>query len=122
MAEQNALDGIAEELFGWMDQEVGYYVNALKGGPNGRAPFSADTSPKERHDYFTRKLFTQNPDGSIDYSKPNAQGRAEVMQGYGPGWYGKIYDEVRPKRGRRPIPIIEETPDPDEPEPPEPEY
>lgn len=111
MAEQNALDGIADELFGWMDSEVQYYADALRGGPNGRAPFSADADERQKHDYFTRKMFTQKPDGTIDYNQPNAQGRSEVMQTYGPQQYAEIWEGVRPKPGRRPVMEAEEEPD-----------
>lgn len=99
---QNPLDGIADELFGWMDSEVSYYVDALKGGPNGRAPFAANASEAERHDYFTRKMFVQDPDGTTHYDQPNAEGRAELMSQLGPQQYAETYDLVKPKEGRRP--------------------
>ena len=115
MAEPNALDGIAEELWGWMDSEVQYYANALKGGPNGRAPFAADANEVQKRDYFTRAMFTQNPDGTIDYSKPNAEGRSMVMQTYGPQQYAQIFETVRPKQGKRPVMEAEQEPDLGEP-------
>lgn len=108
--QQNALDGIAEELFGWMDSEVSYYVDALKGGPNGRAPFAAETSEAEKKAFYTRQMFQAGPDGSIQYDQPNAEGRAKLMQRVGPQSYAEIFEAVRPKQGRRPV-IEPEEPD-----------
>ena len=110
VSNENPLDGIANELFGWMDSEVSYYVDALKGGPNGRAPFAADVSQKQLHDIYTRQMFTQNPDGSIDYTKPNPEGRSKLMARVGPQKYAEVWDAVRPKQGRRP----EVSPEPEE--------
>lgn len=101
-AQQNPLDGIADELFGWMDSEVSYYADALRGGPNGRAPFSAEVSESQKHDYFTRQMFMTGPDGRVDYSQPNSQGRTKLMQEMGPQKYGEVYSQVAPKQGRRP--------------------
>jgi hypothetical protein len=93
-------DGIAQDLFDWMTGEVDYYVDALKGGH--RAPFAADASPKERYDYFSRKMFNQNPDGSPNYASPNQQGRDELMHQYGTAGYAEIAKGVMPKQGIRP--------------------
>lgn len=101
---ENALDGIAEELFGWMDSEVSYYADALRGGPNGRSPFAGDASEAQKKDFYTRQMFTQAPDGTIQYDQPNAEGRAKLMQRVGPQGYAQIYEAVRPKAGRRPVP------------------
>lgn len=95
-----------------MDSEVSYYVDALKGGPTGRAPFAANATQAELRDIYTRQMFTQAPDGTIQYDKPNAEGRAKLIQRIGPQKYAEVFDEVRPKAGRRPV--LE--PDPEEPD------
>jgi hypothetical protein len=51
------------------------------------------------------------PDGTIQYDKPNEEGRATLINTLGPGGYAQIYDAVRPKQGRRPAMAPEEEPD-----------
>lgn len=100
------LDGVADDLFSWMEGEVDYYVGALQG--NSRAPFSAQTSEKDKADYYRRQMFMTAPDGTIQYDKPNAQGRDRLLKSYGTRTYSEIWEAVRPKQGLRP---------PQEPEP-----
>jgi hypothetical protein len=100
MAEpEHYLDGISDDLFDWMNQEVEYHVEAMRGGY--RSPFSADVSSKELHDYWTRQMFKQTPDGVVHYDQPNEVGRAKVIQQKGIQSYAEIYDTVKPKAGIR---------------------
>jgi hypothetical protein len=89
---QHPLDGIADDLYTWMNGEVDYYVTALKGGH--RSPFSAPTSEKEKQQYFARRLFTEKPDGTIDFGTPNAQGRDMLLRSYGPKGLADAYEGV----------------------------
>lgn len=101
---EHPYDGISDELFSWMNEEVDYHVGALQG--DHRAPFSADVTQKELKDYWSRQMFEERPDGSVDYTKVNAQGRDAAMKALGPQKYAETYTQVAPKqqRGRRGLP------------------
>ena len=95
---EHPLDSVAEDLFAWMEGEVDYYVGALQ-GPDQRAPFSAQTSEREKADYYRRQMFQTADDGSILYDKPNGQGRDRLLKRYGTKTYAEIWEAVRPKQG-----------------------
>lgn len=108
MAERDhPYDGIADSLFEWMQGEVEYYVEALRGGY--RSPFTAPVSEKEKMDYYRRQMFQTDPDGTIHYDRPNAGGRDSLLKQFGPRTYASIWEAVRPKQGLRPP--VEEQPD-----------
>lgn len=107
MAEtEHPYDSIAEELGDWMNGEVDYYVEAMRGGH--RAPFSADVSEQEKLDYFRRQMFMTAPDGTVQYDKPNGAGRDKIINNFGLTQYAQIMDTVRPKRGLRELSEPEE--------------
>lgn len=112
-ARQHPLDDIADALFSWMNDEVGYYVDAFKGGY--RAPGSAPVTEEQKRDYYRRQMFTANPDGSIDFSKPNGPGRDTLMKSLGVQGYANVFNEVKPKGGLRPP--VEPNADPLAPQP-----
>lgn len=112
---EHPFDGIADDLFDWMNGEVAYHVEALRGGY--RDPFSAPTSEKDKLDYYRRQMFQTAPDGTIQYDKPNPEGRDTLLKSYGTQTYAEIWDAVKPKRGMRPA--IEAALDPEIPAMPE---
>lgn len=100
---ENAMDGVAEELLGWLQTESSWYANAMR-GRSGRSPFAADASEAEKLDYYRRQMFASTPDGQIQYDTPNVQGRENLMARLGVSGYAQVYNEVRPKQGRRSMP------------------
>lgn len=110
MAErEHPWDGVADDLFDWMEGEVQYHTEALRAGY--RSPFSAQTSPQDQQDYFKRRWFQPKPDGSVDYGKPNAQGRDELMKMFGTKQYADIAIEMKKleaKAGRKAVDDFEE--------------
>lgn len=86
------LDGVADEIQQWITEEAGYYATALKEGH--RSPFSAPASEKEKQQYFARQLFTEKPDGTIDFGTPNKQGRDQLTQLYGVQGLAEIHKGV----------------------------
>lgn len=94
------LDGLADDLYEWMNGEVGYYVEAMRGGY--RSPFSAPVNAQEKKDYWARQMFQAEPNGTIQYDKPNQQGRDQVLRQYGVQTYADILNTVKPKQGFRP--------------------
>jgi hypothetical protein len=96
---------VADDLFAWMNDEVEYHVDAMRGG--SRSPFSAEVSSRDQQNFFERRWFTENPDGSVDYTKSNSQGRDWVLKTYGVKAYADVATEMKRlerKRGRRPVP------------------
>lgn len=130
--QKHPYDGVAQDLLDWMTTETDYYVEAMRGGY--RAPFAAEVTEKQKHDYYSRKMFKAKPDGSIQYDQPNPEGRDELLKQLGTTGYAQVYDTVRPKQGRRPTiqdhveatitgqPALPQNPEPSSPEPPEPTY
>jgi hypothetical protein len=106
-------DGVANELLDWLTTESQWYANALRGGD--RAPFSAETSEREKLDFYRAQMFQVAPDGTVQYDTPNAQGRQNLINRLGIDGYSRIYQAVRPSIGRRSEPAEE----PEEPYPPE---
>lgn len=104
---EHPLDGIADDLFDWMNQEVAYHVEAMRGGY--RSPFSADVSEKDKLDYYRRQMYQTLPTGEVQYDKPNAAGRDKLLKSVGTQAYAEIYDTVKPKAGARPIPDTSES-------------
>lgn len=98
---EHPFDGIADDLFDWMQGEVDYHVAALRGGY--RAPFSAQVTEKDKLDYYRRQMFQTTPDGTIQYDKPNAQGRDQLLKTVGTQTYAEIWQTVKPKQGRNPM-------------------
>lgn len=123
MEREHPLDGLSDELFDWMNGEVSYYVEALRGGY--RSPFSAGVTEADKLDYWRRQLFQVAPDGTVQYDKPNAQGRDKLLKDHGLQTYVQVFNAVKPARGLRPpMPTGEEVfegtpPVPEEPEPPD---
>jgi hypothetical protein len=111
-------DGIADDLFSWMEEEVGYYVEAIRGGY--RNPFTAEVSEKEKRDYYTRMMFKTKPDGTVEYDQPNPEGRDTILKKQGTQAYAEILSMVTPKQGlRAPVDPIQETLDANLPRMPE---
>jgi len=101
MLPEHPYDGIVADLSAWMDEEVEATVDAMRGGY--RNPFTADVTEQQKHAYYTRQVFTANPDGSIDYDKPNTQGRDTLLKTLGTQQYAQVLSTVMPKKGRRPL-------------------
>lgn len=97
---QHPFDSIADELVDWIQRETPYYVEAMKGG--NAAPFGASgnttISEQQKLDYYRRKMFVQNPDGSIDYTKPNNAERDKLMARLGVDGYAHVATAVMPVR------------------------
>jgi len=104
--QEHPWDGISDDLFEWMQGEVEYQVEALRGGH--RAPFSAGVTEKEKQDYYRRQMYKAQPDGTILYDQPNPEGRDKLLKQYGTQTYAQIMESVRPKKGLRPTPNPEE--------------
>lgn len=102
-------DGIADDLFEWMNGEVEYHVEAMRGGH--RTPFSAATSEKDKLEYYRSQMYKVDPDGTVRYDQPNPEGRDMLLKTYGTQKYAEIMSIVTPKNGMRAIPAPEE-PDP----------
>ena len=109
MADENMMDGVAEELLGWLQTESTWYANAIR-GRSQKSPFAASASETEKLEYYKRQMFTMAPDGSIQYDKPNYQGRQGMMTQLGVKGYAQVYEAVRPKTGRRPEPTAPSQP------------
>jgi hypothetical protein len=92
-------DGVAEEMLHWLTEESKYYAEALRGGH--RAPFAAEITEQQKLEYYRRQMFRVEPDGSVDYNTPNAQGRQDLLQRLGVSGYAQVFDAVKPKAGFR---------------------
>lgn len=92
---EHPYDGIAQELSKWMTSEIDYHVQAMQG--NYRTPFSAQTTEKEKHEYFTRQMYNVKPDGTVQYDQPNQAGRDKLLKTLGVQQYAQIYEETKPK-------------------------
>lgn len=101
---EHPLDGIADDLFDWMNQEVDYHVEAMRGGY--RSPFSAELSEKDKLDYFRRQMYKTQPDGTVLYDQPNPEGRDKLLKQVGVQSYAEIIEATRPKTGRRLEPVV----------------
>lgn len=99
---ESMMESVAGELLGWLQSESKWYADAIRNG--GRAPFSAPASEAEKLEYYRRQMFEVAPDGTIQYDKPNKQGRSEVLARLGVDGYTRVYDAVKPPRGMRPVP------------------
>jgi hypothetical protein len=108
--QQHPFDGIADDLFDWMNGEVDYHVEAMRGGY--RDPFSAATSERDKLDYFRRQMYKTKPDGTVQFDQPNPEGRDKILKQYGTQTYAEIMETVKPKQGLRPPPEPEPTTDP----------
>jgi hypothetical protein len=109
---EHPYDGIAADLMDWMEGEVDYYVEALRGGH--RSPFSAGVTRSEQKQFFVEKVYQVLPDGTVQYDKPNAQGRDSLIKRYGTQKYAEILEIVKPKAGLRPVVEAEEDLEPDD--------
>jgi hypothetical protein len=98
------MEGVASDLLGWLTEESQYYANALRGGANQRSPFSGDASEKQKLEYYKSQMYEVAPDGTVQYDRPNKEGRKALMQRLGVDGYVAVYEAVRPKTGRRPAP------------------
>jgi len=113
MADQtHPYDSISDDLFDWMQGEVDYYVDALRGGY--RSPFSAEVNEKEKMDYYRRQMYQTLPDGTVQYDKPNQAGRDQIMKNLGVTGYTQIMQAVTPPKpkGLRAVPPPEPASDP----------
>jgi hypothetical protein len=108
MPDQHPLDGVADELSGWMDDTVGYLVDSFKGGH--RAPFTASASEKQKRDYYTTLLWNTHPDGTPNYDSPNQSGRDKLLRTVGIPGYKQIVKSMMPKQGMSMAPDEEEPP------------
>ena len=108
MSDQHPFDGIADDLFNWMNEEVEYHVEAMRGGH--RSPFSAEVNSKQQQDFFERRWFQPKPDGTVDYEQSNPQGRDWILKTYGTKAYADVAAEMKRlerKQGRRPVPQVD---------------
>lgn len=103
-------DGLASDLYDWMEGMVTESVERIRGGH--RSPFSASTTEAQKREYYQRQMYMVNPDGSIDFEKPNKAGRDALLKSVGTAAYAQIMQEVAPKQGRRPTTIEERMADP----------
>lgn len=71
----------AQEMVDWLDQ--GPEEVAASFSTNGRAPFSAPASERQKLEYYQATLF--NTDGS-----PNEEARSQTMERVGPRGYFAI--------------------------------
>jgi len=100
------MDEVADEILHWLEEEPDYYIEALRGGH--QTPFSAEVSEPQKLEYYRRQVFMQNPDGSVDFDKPNGEGRDMLIKRVGIKGYTDIMSQVMPKRGLR---VVEDGPD-----------
>ena len=104
---QHPFDSVADQTLEWIQETTDYAVEALRGGY--RTPFSANITEAQKLDYYRRRLFTQNPDGSIDFSKPNHGERDKLLKKLGTKTYAEIMTTVLPQNGQsRPLPDDDE--------------
>lgn len=98
---EHPLDSLADELYEWMEGEVSYFTDTLR-GPSQRAPFSAETSEQQKNDYYARQMFKTSPDGRVQYDQPNHEGRDRLLKTYGTRTYADIWEAVRPRGAQTP--------------------
>jgi hypothetical protein len=104
---QHPFDSVADQTLEWIQETSDYAVEALRGGY--RTPFSANITEAQKLDYYRRKLFAQNPDGSYDFSKPNLGERDKLLKKLGTKSYAEIMTTVLPHNGQsRPLPDDDE--------------
>ena len=104
---QHPYDSVADQTLEWIQETTDYAVEALRGGY--RTPFSANVTEAQKLDYYRRKLFVQNPDGSYDFSKPNTAERDKLLKKLGTKTYAEIMTTVLPQNGQsRPLPDDDE--------------
>ena len=104
---QHPFDSVADQTLEWIQETTDYAVEALRGGY--RTPFSANVTEAQKLDYYRRKLFIQNPDGSIDFSKPNNAERDKLLKKLGTKTYAEVMTTVLPQNGQsRPLPDDDE--------------
>lgn len=104
---QHPFDSVADQTLEWIQETTDYAVEALRGGY--RTPFSANITEAQKLDYYRRRLFTQNPDGSIDFSKLNHGERDKLLKKLGTKTYAEIMTTVLPQNGQsRPLPDDDE--------------
>src|SRR4051794_38804023 len=104
-------DGIAQDLYNWLEEQTTWAADALRGGY--RAPFGADVSERDKLDYYRRQMYVAKPDGSVDYTQPNPEGRHTLLTRLGTAGYAQVYEATKPTQGRR-LPVEA----PEEPEAP----
>ncbi len=117
---EHPFDGVADEISTWIEEESKWYADALR-GPGYRSPFAAPVTEEQKTDYYRRQMFQEMPDGTIDYTKPNTQGREQLLQRLGVRGYADVVAATKPPNGLRPPvqPNIPESAPPMEgPEPP----
>jgi hypothetical protein len=102
---KHPFDEIADEVLTWLNEEPEYFIEALRGGH--QTPFSADVSESQKMDYYRRQVFMQNPDGSVDFTKPNGEGRDLLIKRVGIKGYTDIMSQVMPnsRGGIRQLPL-----------------
>jgi hypothetical protein len=104
---QHPFDSVADQTLEWIQETTDYAVEALRGGY--RTPFSANITEAQKLDYYRRKLFVQNPDGSYDFSKPNQAERDKLLKKLGTKSYAEIMTTVLPQNGKSsPLPDDDE--------------
>lgn len=96
---EHPFDSVAREISDWVNNEAKWYADALVEGY--RAPFSAKVSESDKLAYYRRLMYQQNPDGSVDFTKPNTQGRDALLKRVGTQNYVTIARAVGPKRGEQ---------------------
>jgi len=90
-------DDIADEVLRSIEEDTDFYVEELRG--DSRSPFSADVTEAEKMDYYRRQAFGENPDGTIDFTKVNAQGRQNLINRLGTRGYAEVMTTIKPPKG-----------------------
>lgn len=94
---QHPFDSVADELARWINDEAKWYAQALIAGY--RSPFSASVSETDKLAYYRRQMFMTNEDGSVDYDRPNNEGRNALYKRLGVQQYAEVAKAVAPGRG-----------------------
>jgi hypothetical protein len=93
-------DAIADEVSRWLTEDAQWYADALRG--SYRSPFAAPVTEDQKLDYYRRQMFSENPDGSVNYERPNTKGREQLLQRLGVRGYAEVVAATKPPQGLRP--------------------
>lgn len=103
MPNQHPWDSISKELADWLTEDSKWLASAIRG--EYASPFAAQTSEQEKLAYYRRQFYTQEPDGTINYEKPNLEGRQALIQRVGVDAYAEIAKAIGP--GKTPESFVE---------------
>ncbi len=88
-------DSVSDEIMNWLENESKYYVSAMVG--DYQSPFAAQVSEKDKLDYYRRKVYNINPDGTPNYDQPNKEGRDTLIKQVGIEGFADIMKAVGPR-------------------------